>query len=548
MPGHAADPPARNERYETLVGKLALLFNGQVNHRKLTLVPAAEEVLARRDYAIKIEVAIRRHYMPEFRLKAEHLAGIMTVPMSSLEPGGYLSPVVMEGSTHIVTGEDLALRLNRMWEFGKFFLQKLSKAEVEASQASQSIHGSEQSLSTLSKRPRTVPSTNQAPKRRHSQLMREETKEGRKDRNRTQRKACLLRDKGACIVMGTADPEVCHIAPHALNENVKNAQKTNFYMKDATEALLGGNFASLYLPLLANKDDLGASDRVWNMVCLNHQLHFWWSKGYFAFKCLGVEPVESGEDEQGDDMRVDLQFQWMPKLIEWFGQEVQLSGRGNNFDAFIDQLHNHHDAGHPAAIPTKGNVEAKLSSGEPLESGHVFCVHMKKEEAAKFKDMIDLQWACIQLFAMCGAAGLDLLPDDDKDPDVGRVERTEQWIQEQAEWSKNLGPFDTAGFDEPTIDEPKARTQAPLQPESQKPVPKLPKLPKNPLREREGRSANLPSDRGDPSLTLRPRTEGRDRSKSPEKVVERTETQTEAESTTQLQAQKSKENQSPWTR
>jgi hypothetical protein len=61
---------------------------------------------------------------------------------------------------------------------------------------------------------------------------------------------------------------------------------------------------------------------------------------------------------------------------------------------------------------------AYASSNRPLLSGHTVCIqHDTEEEAKSMKLMIDLQWACVVIAAMSGAADPVNLPEDDDDDD-----------------------------------------------------------------------------------------------------------------------------------
>lgn len=50
-----------------------------------------------------------------------------------------------------------------------------------------------------------------------------------------------------------------------------------------------------------------ATDKAWNMLCLNPQLHRWWGEARFGLKCLGVTPTPTG------GATVCIQFIWMPQ-------------------------------------------------------------------------------------------------------------------------------------------------------------------------------------------------------------------------------------------
>ncbi|KAF4980200.1 hypothetical protein FZEAL_3736 [Fusarium zealandicum] len=132
-----------------------------------------------------------------------------------------------------------------------------------------------------------------------------------KGRDDVEKDKCLGLDNNMCVVTGQPHPHVCHIVPFAWNKKASNKDTTTRFLplmdlylglprEDATREALG------LLTL-----DLGSSDRVWNMICLNPALYDWWRRGYFAFKYLGAAPSANAPETS----LIKLQFVWMPRYI-----------------------------------------------------------------------------------------------------------------------------------------------------------------------------------------------------------------------------------------
>lgn len=168
--------------------------------------------------------------------------------------------------------------------------------------------------------------------------------------------------------------------------------------------------------LLSNQ--LGSSDWAWNMLAVNHQLHFWWGKGLWAVKCLGI--ISAGHQHI-----VTLQFQWMLKRSPLpRSREINLeNGEGQKM---LDELTAWY--GNPGTQPGDGRdngivAASHVKSFQPLLSGQVFEVKLdSRDDAEKMKDMIDLQWALIVMSSMAGTADPPELSDDDDDSDYGAIE------------------------------------------------------------------------------------------------------------------------------
>ncbi|KAK0613948.1 hypothetical protein B0T14DRAFT_290883 [Immersiella caudata] len=204
-------------------------------------------------------------------------------------------------------------------------------------------------------------------------------------------------DHGRCAVLGTAEPHVCHVIPFS---SCKNPEKL-------------ATFASCLrpsLPLLLDKDadtrlspnftgGVGVSDKLWNMVSLNPQLHAWWGKAYFGLKCLGILP-------DNEESLVRVQFVWMPRVASIWRED----------DRDEDELRAYLTNDRSPLV--EQGVAAFHLSGRPLSTGDIFDIPVAKADAKKMKMAFDLQWAMIRIAALTGGADVDdaLIEDDDDGP------------------------------------------------------------------------------------------------------------------------------------
>ncbi|KAL6410089.1 hypothetical protein AUP68_06499 [Ilyonectria robusta] len=122
--------------------------------------------------------------------------------------------------------------------------------------------------------------------------------QGETQGDRAERDKCYNQDHGRCVVTGISNPHVCHIIPYTWNNTAYRQQ----YARRLTLALILVSHENTHLHVL--QQGIGSSDKVWNMVSLSPLLHFWWSKGFFAFKCMGITPVD-GSDNLSE---ITLQF------------------------------------------------------------------------------------------------------------------------------------------------------------------------------------------------------------------------------------------------
>ncbi|KAH6981066.1 hypothetical protein BKA56DRAFT_616878 [Ilyonectria sp. MPI-CAGE-AT-0026] len=261
-------------------------------------------------------------------------------------------------------------------------------------------------------------------------------------RNARQRQKCLDRDHDKCVITNTCDPEVCHIIPCAWNTNLENMAATAKALKNIRCLVEVEDFSSDLVHSIYT--ERGSSDKVWNMIALNHQLHQWWSKAYFGLKYEGI----SYPDPQ--QATIHLQFQWMPQYGQKTDRLRPVFAERQTIDGILAKAPDY-----PST-----NISFQPSS-RPLRSGHNFAITMEKTQAPNFTAMIKLQWAVIKVAALSGAGEQS---EFSRDPDDEGGVR--QWL-ESLEMDPLPVPEDALSEEGPSIPRPQ---------DENKPLPRAPGL------------------------------------------------------------------------
>ncbi|KAJ4307886.1 hypothetical protein N0V84_012436 [Fusarium piperis] len=441
----------RTPRQEMALQMLKKSLEANPSFQEPTILLPVDEAEIRRDLAIKIEAEIRTSPMwANFRLNAAHVAIILSVPLSTLQPGGYLSP-------RDTMGLDLHTRLVKLGGLVRHYLiqhQQDNNARGGGLSESPSAAGNPRTPSKKSKisglkRPRQSDDSDR------------EYFPGPTSRNREERAKCYCRDNKACVLMGTSEPHICHIIPFCWNNSQLNIIKTAEVFSHA-QAFFGVDWTKTYRTHLQDPQNQGSSDKAWNMICLNTQMHAWWGKARFGLKCLGICPITE------DESAVTLQFHWMPRSAMKANDQMNLQGQDNDFDRMVESAKSFHQGGSFPSSQEFGKTAAlSVHSGVPILSGHLIDVKMSSSEAPLFKAMIDLQWAMIVVSAFSGAAEAPELLFDDDDPDRPDY-RTMEWVEEQSRLA-TLQDIQLSGSRPPPP--PEVYEQLPLQPLVPQPVP-----------------------------------------------------------------------------
>ncbi|KAF4966723.1 hypothetical protein FZEAL_10624, partial [Fusarium zealandicum] len=258
------------------------------------------------------------------------------------------------------------------------------------------------------------------------------------DRNRKERKTCMLYDQNRCIVTKTGRPDACHIVPFAWNEKESGRQTTASFTImiaacfgfDSSNVVMSIGLGSLY-------SGLGTSDKAWNMLAMTPTLHDWWGRGYFAFKWIGAKRIDSKTTD------VELEFRWMPRSRDADAErEVIVQEELGSSKAFLAGLDHYYGPPHELQCDencqTCHNVNlqciAQPFTGHCIESGTIITVTRSTQDVPKFEAMIILQWALIRASAMSGAAvAAELLENRDDGDDTAGLPLTVDSLRKLSE-------------------------------------------------------------------------------------------------------------------
>ncbi|KAH6895871.1 hypothetical protein B0T10DRAFT_228300 [Thelonectria olida] len=396
-----------------------------------------DEAAAKLDYARQIEKRIRKHYppAPDFRFNQTQIALVAILPLSSFKDGGNLSP--KRAAMDLYHALELIVHLLK-----HFLLKWTNKSYLGHVASSNMAGGASVSGTRVSSRKKRKPSSraDQAAEEDTSErddVIEEEQEQGKHggsddeyvspsaNRSDFEKAQCRRRDGNACILTNMSDPDVCHIVPFGWNDDQAAIRKTNYVMS-ACGSLLSQDWLDQYHVHLANASEPGGSDKSWNMICLNKQLHQYWGKALFALKFLGIDT------DTEDEAIVKIQFHWMPRSKKDPMALCSLTGKNNDLNKMMDSAKTFRDNGsHPAVQPSGKLGAFHVDSGSPLLTGQLFYVRLPTEDAIRFGDMLKLQWACIVSASLSGGAEAPhLLPDHPKWGDSKL--RTMAWVEDQA--------------------------------------------------------------------------------------------------------------------
>jgi hypothetical protein len=148
-------------------------------------------------------------------------------------------------------------------------------------------------------------------------------------------------------------------------------------------------------------------DKAWNMITMDAQLQIWWTKGYFALECTGIDLCDDDTNAA-----VNLQFHWMqrcgaqedPFRMIALGDLVELARFIRGPDSSYGDPAVVGNTSHPGDVGIVAAYHA--ASGQRLATGHRFKIVLPVEDARKMKMMIDFQFTGMRVAAMSGAATL----------------------------------------------------------------------------------------------------------------------------------------------
>ncbi|KAF0645784.1 hypothetical protein FPSE5266_00615 [Fusarium pseudograminearum] len=360
------------------------------------------QLIERYKRAYEIEKHIQK-YEPDFRIRVEHFATILLVPLQDFEKRGLFSP---ETSDPL----DLKDRLECISPFCKHYMLHLDPKET---------------LKPVWKHARPIPpgnvvqpltpgmGYNEAMKAMHSRaafrtypkFYQVPNHVGEQEENK-----CRVRDQYKCVLTGKHNPSVFWFIPKGWNDNVLH--------NDATGNLEAGCIRLAKIDLLddiISSTELGKTHKVWNMLCVDKDIDDLLKKGLGAFKYIGKEKVDG-------QVKVQLKFFWMPDLPGRFNQVIDLnqmkglerhthSNGATSFDYNRIKRENIREISVDLSIFQRDGCLKPRSDRWPtnfnlqLNSARTVYIEMSERESELFESVVKIHWACVTFTALCGGAG-----------------------------------------------------------------------------------------------------------------------------------------------
>lgn len=238
-------------------------------------------------------------------------------------------------------------------------------------------------------------------------------KAGTAKRDRREKAKRLELDEFRCIVCETDSPAVCHIVPFCVNSSKAHIGDWQEWLrlsvgfwKESSSSIDGGLLKRSF-----TSSEPGTSDKQWNMVCLNHQLHTWWGQARWGFKCLGT--TDEGPARKAGHAKLKLQFHWMPRRAT----DRKVATLGLTLADFKSAFDG--NWGDPKRKPLV--CLTYPGTGRLIETGDIFYVQVPTSDLPKMELAFQIQWAVLKIAAIAGGAeALEYLPDRPEDDKNGQ--------------------------------------------------------------------------------------------------------------------------------
>ncbi|KAI1073003.1 hypothetical protein LB507_009122 [Fusarium sp. FIESC RH6] len=343
----------------------------------------------RLEYAKDLEKYVQES-LEGFILRCEHAAAILLAPMYQFkERGGAL----WTGPDTLVTPDFMKERLNGISTFCRHYMLHLDPKNLEDPKWQHAI--------PVPLRPEPDPhdvalDDPEGLQRAFAYQCRFETDPDLPGvplvKQRMEEAECRRLNEDKCVVTGQPKPHVFWIFPSTWNDTVDHMDATGD-LRSACRALTGISLLDEPDPPCSARE-LGTTHKSCYMMCLHPILYKYLKKAWCAFKYL------FHRDDNNNNVKVTLEFHWMPKLLPLFGEPI------DDIDEFWTLL-SEQMGQFDNCIPPPGLEYGQIGdkSGELLKTGYHFDVLVPRQHLARFQSGIDVLWACARFTALCGAAG-----------------------------------------------------------------------------------------------------------------------------------------------
>lgn len=282
-------------------------------------------------------------------------------------------------------------------------------------------------------------------------------------------------DDDRCIILGTGSPDVCHILPLSINTKEESrvlfwrflgpASKfcysnmpqwidkpidTNIEVDDDDDTEEDDDamdrdtseeddepspveqFTILCRKAFASK--IRGSDRSWNMIYLNAQLHRWWGQALFGLKPLGIDGKfkdKSDGDEVQDKKptiytRIKLQWYWMPRTSCRDNSLLVISKDTSAQEISARVGRTYGDLEEPTDMSTNPVFapDRQSSISHHVQTGDIFYAEVQPRHAERMLAAFQIKWTAVKILAMAG--GAESLRDVGDHPDY--LDENLNWI------------------------------------------------------------------------------------------------------------------------
>ncbi|KAL6921054.1 hypothetical protein FSST1_005080 [Fusarium sambucinum] len=400
-----------------------------------------EPRLKRRYRHVKdIETNIRI-FKRSFRIRVEHLATILLLPLQHFEDGGRLSREIGD--------QMLISRLDEISPFCKHYMLHLDPnnlvkenwrhavPELPKPQPGLSPGMSfNQFMLSISYRSsfQTASDIESLPPNHHKEKEAEDN--------------CRVRDANRCVVTGRYNPCIFWFIPRGWNDNVGHNDATGNV--EAGCFLLTGNIC--LLDNIHSATELGKTHRVWNMLCIDSSIHHLLTQGLCAFSFVCTQKLDDGS------FQVQLKFFWMPELPGRFNQVIDLDeinrcGPRSNADGLTSFDHDKVQREgrreltvdldifqHRGCPPPQFDRRSLFTNSDlQLVSGQDVFIKMSEQESQLFETVVKIHWACITFTALCGGAGRSWYLTGQSQVNGPCQPRDEQFREDEEKKARNTG-------------------------------------------------------------------------------------------------------------
>ncbi|QPC76683.1 hypothetical protein HYE68_007435 [Fusarium pseudograminearum] len=226
---------------------------------------------------------------------------------------------------------------------------------------------------------------------------------------------CKKRDQNKCVLTGKPyNTSVFWFIPRGWNDTVQH--------NNATGNLQSGSMRLAKVPLLRDihsATQLRQTQKAWNMLCVDNDVYDLLVRGLCAFKFIGKEKLDGR-------FKVQLKFFWMPDLPGRFNQIMDLNVikrceplnqpdghtdfnyakvRRENIRELSVDLHVFQRSGCPQSPSDRYKPSANPNSSLKLMSGKDVYIEMSERDSELFESVVKIHWACVTFTALCGGAG-----------------------------------------------------------------------------------------------------------------------------------------------